>query len=428
MATIIDALAVTLGLNARDFTREAVKALEKVRSDALALLEAIAMDFDLKAFAGNPGAVSASLGQMALNLRASTEWLSSWPKALGFLPGVLQNGGNAGDRTDGSTDSPAWSRIVADLHTQDSVRVAALSQEKGVGDNLSSLPAKEKAEPPERGWQNALLALGSLKVLSATSSLPGLAVALEAAVDSFDAIRGDGDVTGFAALSAAGRAAGGIALLTHGRDMPFFESKDYAGERAAGLAATFQEQGDLDPRTASEDGNAQGSGEWSPSRQADFKRAFGVDIRQSSVEQQLAFADWESNNAMLTARERLVGVETPRQTGVAMTRYFGFTQSEDANGEAGQRVAAIEATYGTLYRDDLERGGAAAASMALAAQSGPSIATGSTTATGSSTSETHIYGPITLVTQATDGAGLAHEFAGMGRSQSLVQQGNTGIF
>lgn len=427
MATIIDALAVTLGLNARDLTREAVKALEKVRSDASALLEAAAADFDLKAFAGNPGAISAGLWQMALDLRASAEWLSSWPKALGFLPGVLQNGGNAGDRTDGSTDSPAWSRIVADFHPQGSVQTAELSQEKGVGDRLSSLRAEEL---PERRWQNALLALGSLKVLSATSSLPGLAVALEAAVGSFDAIRGDSDVTGLAALSAAGRAAGGIALLTHGRDMPFFESKDYAGERAAGLAATFQEQGDLDPRTASEDGNAQGSGEWSPSRQADFKRAFGVDIRQSSAEQQLAFADWESNNAMLTARERLVGIETPRQTGVAMTRYFGFTQSEDADAdaEAGQPVAATESIYGTVYRDDLERGGAAAASMALAAQSGPSIATGSTTATGSSTSETHIHGPITLVTQATDGAGLALEFAGMGRSQSLVQQGNTGIF
>lgn len=397
MATIIDALVVPLARNARGFTQEAeeawksllrmvdeagraVRSVEangretpkffgKVRRDALALLDLVTAGFGLEGLAGN---------------------------------------------------------TLADPYRKDSAGAADAAQENGVSDGMPDRPMTDKAAPSAGGWQNALLALGSFKILAATNSLPGLASALGAVVTSLGAIGGDSDTTGLAALGAAGRAAGDIALRIHAKDMKSIESKRDKQEEAGGLAGNVQAQGNFDARSPGDDGNASRIEAWSPSRQASFKRAFGIDVDQSTHEQQLAFVDWESHNIRPPASEKTAGAKAPRRAGDVMNRYLGLVQSDDATGEARKDVAAAGAIYDVATRDDLERGSAAAVSTAMAAQrsadDAPSIAT------TSNTSETHIHGAITVVAQATDGPGVARELAAMGRTQSLVQQGNTGIF
>ncbi|MNT30722.1 hypothetical protein D3C72_1665300 [compost metagenome] len=183
----------------------------------------------------------------------------------------------------------------------------------------------------------------------------------------------------------------------------------------------------LDPDSPGSEGNADGAGAWNPSRLAEFERAFGIDPRQSTPEQQLAFVDWESSGRRPVVDDRQAGARTPMLIELAMNRYLGIAQSVDVDGMAGQRAVAAGALYVEVARDDLARGATAAASIAMAAQgSAVSALTGAAPANG--TSETHIHGAITLVTQALDGPGVARELAGMGRSQSLIQQGNTGIF
>ncbi len=311
------------------------------------------------------------------------------------------------------------------------------------------------------GWHNVLLALGALKILSWVSSLWELASALGSVAAALGSLGGAAVETGLAALSrvgpaalkAVGRVAGGVAMLTYSKDLNvgepeflaardspalkgkevvdavrFFEAKGYIREAAVGLVANLQAQSNLDPRTVGDNGNAYGIGLWNPTRQADFKRAIGVDIRESTLVQQLRFVDWELRNTRLPTGRKLADSKTPMQAGELVYRDLWLNGPDGADeGEARRRGAAAGAIYGAVFTDDLQRGSVSAASTATAAQAS-AVGAPSSTMTTSNTSETHIHGPITVVTQATDAPGVARDLGDIGRSQGLVQQGNTGIF
>ncbi len=323
------------------------------------------------------------------------------------------------------------------------------------------IDAVDSAAQAVGGWQNVLLALGTLKILSWANSLLSLASALGAVATALGTLGGAGAATGLGALKRLGpvalRAAGPIAAvvaslfgsksLNSGEDetlaamrnpalkskevidaVRYFESKGYAREAAVGLAANLQAQSNLDPRAVGADGVSVGIGLWNPRRQADFKRVYGMDIRESTVEQQLDFAAWELQNTRRRAGVHLAAATTPAQASVAVYRHFGLSKSEgDGSSEERKLTAAAGVIHGTLFNDDQERGAAAAATTAVAAQASAAGIPGST-ATTNNTSETHIHGPITVMTQATDGEGIVRDLGRVGRSQSLVQQGNTGMF
>ncbi|MBO1014939.1 hypothetical protein IPU70_15365 [Achromobacter sp. SD115] len=321
--------------------------------------------------------------------------------------------------------------------------------------------AADSAAQAVGGWQNVLLALGALKILSWVSSLLDLASALGAVAKALGTLGGAGAATGLGALRglgpvalrAAGPVAAGAALLVGSKGLNsgedetlaamrnpalksrevidavrYFESKGYAREAAVGLVANLQAQSNLDPRAVGADGVSAGIGLWNPRRQAEFKRVYGMDMRESTVEQQLDFAAWELKNTRRRAGVHLAAAATPAQAGVAVYRHFGLSKSEgDSSSEERKLVAAAGAIHGTLFLEDQERGAAAAATTAAAAQASAAGIPSSTTTTNN-TSETHIHGPITIMTQATDGPGIARELGRTGRGHNLVQQGNSGMF
>jgi len=321
--------------------------------------------------------------------------------------------------------------------------------------------AVDSAAQAVGGWQNVLLALGTLKILSWANSLLSLASALGAVATALGTLGGAGAARGLgalrglgpAALKLAGRAAAGAALFLFSKDLNggeqedlaamrnpalkrkevldavrYFESKGYTREAAVGLVANLQAQSNLDPRAVGADGASAGIGLWNPRRQAEFKRIYGMDLRESTVEQQLDFVASELETTRRRAGVHLAAATTPAQASVAVYRHFGLNKSEGASSSEERKLAAAAgAIYGTLFLEDQERGAAAAATTVAAAQAS-AAAIPSSTATTSNTSETHIHGPITVMTQATDGEGVARDLGRVGRSQNLVQQGNTGMF
>lgn len=323
------------------------------------------------------------------------------------------------------------------------------------------IDAVDSAAQAVGGWQNVLLALGALKILSWANSLLSLASALGAVATALGTLGGAGAARGLgalrglgpAALKLAGRAAAGAALFLFSEDLNggeqedlaamrnpalkrkeildavrYFEAKDYTREAAVGVVANLQAQSNLDPRAVGADGVSAGIGLWNPRRQADFKRMYGMDLRESTVEQQLDFVANELESTRRRAGVHLAAATTPAQASVAVYRHFGLNKSEGASSSEERKLAAAAgAIYGTLFLEDQERGAAAAATTAAAAQAS-AAAIPSSTATTSNTSETHIHGPITVMTQATDGEGVARDLGRVGRSQNLVQQGNTGMF
>ncbi|MNY20606.1 Transglycosylase SLT domain protein [compost metagenome] len=113
----------------------------------------------------------------------------------------------------------------------------------------------------------------------------------------------------------------------------------------------------------------------------------------------------------------------------AITEYNGGIKQARAVQNGGSPTATETINYLARVKEGLN-GNAALGSVNLAQAAQPTAQSvnNATTSTTTNTSETHISGPITVVTAATDGAGIARDLGGIGKNQNLVQQGNTGLF
>lgn len=71
------------------------------------------------------------------------------------------------------------------------------------------------------------------------------------------------------------------------------QAMGWSKEASAGLAANFQKESNFDPQALGDRGQAYGIGQWHPDRQAEFKKWAGKDIRKSSLDEQIEFANYE---------------------------------------------------------------------------------------------------------------------------------------
>lgn len=114
--------------------------------------------------------------------------------------------------------------------------------------------------------------------------------------------------------------------------------------QAAGLAANFWQESLFDPKAVGDNGHAYGIGQWHEDRQDAFKKLFGVDIRKSTLDQQLQFADYELRRGNeQKAGKALMGASSAQDAGSIVSRLY--ERPADANGEAarrGQMAAAID--------------------------------------------------------------------------------------
>lgn len=190
MATVIDALVVTLGLDAKAFKRGAAETDEslkhtrdesartardmeargkqaamffsKVRNEALALLAVFTAGMGIKNFVSSTVESTASLARLSGNLNMSAKDLAEWQLAAKnaggsvegitnqlkesadqvakfkrgmsaeTLPAFFQFGGKAEDLKDGNTYLQARASIVADLYKTDRARAALAANMMGL--------------------------------------------------------------------------------------------------------------------------------------------------------------------------------------------------------------------------------------------------------------------------------------------------------
>lgn len=458
MATLIDALAVTLNWNARAFSHEAESAWQSFAraarepgsafrsiqaaakgvaelmgrfcSDAFALRDSAAERLGLGVQGDEPietgRAAALTPGGLAVGSPLSIEQPARLADAL------MPAGEVATRHEEGAVTVAPGSGVAAYPHRRDGAWVA-----HPVRDGAAAVPPGPQgatiATQPEALWQDALLALGSLKILSSTNALPGLAPALEIASAFGAQGGGGGPVSRGASFPVHGRAAAAIALRALRNDAQSVGALAYPRGQTSRRAAGAVGSGISEPISHGEKDIAQDAGEWTAIREADFKQAFGVDVLQSTPEQRLIFVDWESRDTEQPAGDVQAGGDaqdggaTSRPIEVVLSRLLGVEPAADDMRETRQRGVAAAPLYEAPFGDVREQGGAAAVVTAMAAQAGTSQTANAITP-ARSTSETHIHGAITLVTQAADGPAIARDLAGLGHSQRLIQQGNTGIF
>jgi spore coat assembly protein SafA len=124
--------------------------------------------------------------------------------------------------------------------------------------------------------------------------------------------------------------------------MRYFESQGWSKEQAAGIVSNliYESGGQLNHRQAQFGGGPGfGLAQWEGPRQADFARVMGVDIRESTFEQQLAFIQWELTNTESAAGNALRGAGTAAEAANIFLRRFERPRDPDASQAERTRLA-----------------------------------------------------------------------------------------
>lgn len=243
MANVIDALVVTLGLDAANFkkgtkeTGDALKktasestktskemeawgknaaaGLSKLRNEALGLLAVFTAGMGIKSFVENTISSTASLGRMSENLNMSAKDLAMWQlankNAGGSVEGMTAQlkeaagevakfkmgqssdsaqwfyrmGGDPAAMKDGNTYLMARAKIVSDLYKKDPTRAAAVAANMGISEDTFNL-IKQGPEAIER----LRMAQSRLASEQAAASIPmeALRKKLDTLKNNFEAI------------------------------------------------------------------------------------------------------------------------------------------------------------------------------------------------------------------------------------------------
>lgn len=198
----------------------------------------------------------------------------------------------------------------------------------------------------------------------------------------------------------------------------YFVAQGWSKEQAAGIAANLQRESMFAPGAVGDKGAAYGIAQWHPDRQAEFARVFGKPIQGSSLQDQLAFVQYE----LTKGQEQGAGAKLKTATSAAQAAGIiskNYERPADTEGEAVRR--------GKLA--DMLMQGSPGASQYAQAAGAPAIAATQAPRTAaqpaSTNNETHI-GEIKVYTAATDADGIAKD---MGRSMNYLfaSQANYGL-
>lgn len=131
-----------------------------------------------------------------------------------------------------------------------------------------------------------------------------------------------------------------------------FVDMGWTKEQAAGIAANILQESGGNPYSVGDGGKAYGIGQWHPDRQEDFKRVFKRDIRESTLDDQLKFFDWELRNGpgqQRVAGDLLARATDAKRAAAIVSQYH--ERPADVEGEKYRRGIMAERIFGAMNGD-----------------------------------------------------------------------------
>ncbi len=168
--------------------------------------------------------------------------------------------------------------------------------------------------------------------------------------------------------------------------------------QAAGIAGNLQhESGGFNPQASGDGGKAYGLAQWHPDRQAEFKNKYGKDIRGSSIDEQLAFVNYELTQGLeKPAGDKIRAAKTAEQAALA-TRQF-YERANPAFAHDDTRIKNAQ----NLLSGYQSSNASSNSSLPMAFRPQPS-----STSTNSNSSSSVNINNMNINTQATDAPGIA---------------------
>lgn len=126
--------------------------------------------------------------------------------------------------------------------------------------------------------------------------------------------------------------------------MQYFMSQGWTKEQAAGIVGNIQKESMFNYKALGDNGKAFGLAQWHPDRQANFKKAYGKDIRQASYKEQLAFINYElTKGDEKKAGNKLKKAKTAGQAGAIVSEFYERPKAVEA--EKRERAKIAEGIY-----------------------------------------------------------------------------------
>lgn len=103
----------------------------------------------------------------------------------------------------------------------------------------------------------------------------------------------------------------------------FFKRAGWTTAQAAGIAANLQRESNFNHQAVGDNGKAFGVAQWHGDRQAEFKKWSGKDMRESSLDDQLRFVQYElTRGAEKGAGDKLRSSTSAAEAGSIVSRYY----------------------------------------------------------------------------------------------------------
>lgn len=196
-------------------------------------------------------------------------------------------------------------------------------------------------------------------------------------------------------------------------------AQGWTAEQAAGITGSLMQESGLDHTARNPKSGAYGIAQWlSKDRVGNFRKVMGRDLVGSSLDEQLAFHQYEmTKGSEQAAGRKLRGTRTAEEAARVHSEEYERPGTAEANIARRQRLAA------QLISGQRAANAAAAGSMPAGAQASISA---TNNRSSSSTSETKIEN-INVYTQATDAAAIARDIRPAVEKFSFTTQANTGM-
>jgi hypothetical protein len=121
------------------------------------------------------------------------------------------------------------------------------------------------------------------------------------------------------------------------RAMDYFIAQGWTPQQAAGIVGNLQAESgpNLSTNAVGDGGKAYGIAQWHPDRQATFAEVYKKDIRQSTINEQLAYVQWELMNSEKAAGAILRGAGDPSAAAQIVDEHY----ERSAGIHRAQRIA-----------------------------------------------------------------------------------------
>jgi hypothetical protein len=121
----------------------------------------------------------------------------------------------------------------------------------------------------------------------------------------------------------------------------FFVKQGWTPKQAAAIAGNLSVESEFNPKAIGDDGKAYGIAQWHKDRQDKFKELYGKNIRDSSMQEQLKFVDWELRNSESKAGDLLKSTHDVTQAARTVDKTYERSSGEHIN----RRVEQANAIY-----------------------------------------------------------------------------------